>query len=237
MQGDGEDLGQIIGACSLAGAEAIVHTAGVALPGTTTDDVLFRTNIMTTFNVHEAAYRLGIRRVVSTSSQASLGWPYHARDILPEYLPIDENHPVRPQHPYSISKVAGETIARAYSERTGMETVALRPPWVMTPELAEGLRRAGGAKPARFDLCAYVDVRDLGVAFRLAVETPGITHVALLTPAPDSTVNEPLCDLLPRLEPRIGDMAAKLSGTQAAVSGAKARAVLGWKPIHSWRNG
>jgi UDP-glucose 4-epimerase len=235
-QGDCEDLGQVIGACSLAEAEAIVHTAGVALPGTTTDDVLFRVNVMSTFNVHEAAMRLGIRRVVSTSSQAALGWPYQARDILPSYLPIDEAHPVQPQHPYSISKVAGEYIASAYAARSDLETIVLRPAWVVFPEVLEALHRDGGVKPRRFDLFAYVDARDLAVAFRLAVEKPGIKHELLLVPAADSTVAEPLATLLPRLEPRIGDMAAELTGTRPAVSGARAKNVLGWESAHSWRD-
>jgi nucleoside-diphosphate-sugar epimerase len=234
-QGDCEDLGQLIGVCSLAEAEAIVHTAGVALPGTTTDDVLFRVNVMSTFNVHEAAMRLGIRRVVSTSSQAALGWPYHTREILPAYLPIDEAHPVQPQHPYSISKVAGEYVAGAYAARSELETIVLRPAWVVFPEVLDALHRDGGVKPRRFDLFGYVDARDVAVAYRLAVETPGIKHEVLLTPAGDSTVTESLATLLPRLEPRIGDMAAELTGTRSAVSGARAERVLGWKPTHSWR--
>lgn len=234
-QGDCEDLGQVIGACSLAQAEVIVHTAGVALPGTTTDDVLFRVNVMTTFNVHEAAMRLGIRRVVSTSSQAALGWPYHSREILPAYLPIDEVHPVQPQHPYSISKVAGEYVASAFAARSDLETVVLRPAWVVFPEVLEVLHRDGGVKPRRFDLFGYVDARDLGVAYRLAAETPGLKHEVLLTPAVDSTVAEPLASLLPRLEPKIGDMAAELTDTRSAVSGARAQKVLGWKPSRTWR--
>ena len=234
-QGDGEDLGQVIGACALAGAEAIVHTAGIPLPGQTTDDVLFRVNVMTTYNVHEAALHVGIRRVVSTSSQAALGWPYHTRDILPSYLPIDEDHPVQPQHAYSISKVAGEYIARAYADRSDMETVALRPARVVWPDVLDQLHREGGVKPRRFDLFGYVDARDLAVAFRLAVEKPGIKHEVLLTPAEDSIVAEPLCDIMPRLEPRIGNMAAELTGTRSAISGERAHKVLGWRPTHSWR--
>ncbi len=234
-QGDGEDLGQVIGACALAGAEAIVHTAGIPLPGQTTDDVLFRVNVMTTYNVHEAALHVGIRRVVSTSSQAALGWPYHTRDILPSYLPIDEAHPVQPQHAYSISKVAGEYIARAYADRSDMETVALRPARVVWPDVLDQLHREGGVKPRRFDLFGYVDARDLAVAFRLAVEKPGIKHEVLLTPAEDSIVAEPLCDIMPRLEPRIGNMAAELTGTRSAISGERAHKVLGWRPTHSWR--
>lgn len=233
--GDAEDLGQIVGACSLAGAEAIVHTAGISLPGQTTDDVLFRINVMTTFNVHEAALRLGIRRVVSTSSQAALGWPYQTREILPSYLPIDEAHPAQPQHPYSIAKVSGEYIARAYSDRSEMETVALRPARVVFPDFMDQLRREGGVKPRRFDLFGYIDAQDLAVAFRLAVETPGIKHEVLLTPAEDSIVAEPLCDLMPRLEPRIGNMAAELTGTRSAISGARARQILGWRPTRTWR--
>jgi hypothetical protein len=53
--------------------------------------------------------------------------------------------------------------------------------------------------------------------------------------ADDSIVAEPLCDLLPRLRPSIGDKARALTGTKAANANARAKALLGWRPQFSWR--
>ncbi|MBM2809794.1 MAG: NAD-dependent epimerase/dehydratase, partial [Chloroflexi bacterium] len=113
LMGDTLDLGQVMGV--LAGADAVIHLAALPAPGFTTNDVTFRTNVQGTFNVHEAAWRLGIRRVVSASSTAALGWVYRERDFLPNYLPLDEDHPLAPQDAYGLSKQTVEGIARSYA--------------------------------------------------------------------------------------------------------------------------
>jgi nucleoside-diphosphate-sugar epimerase len=233
LTGDVLDLGQVFGA--LAGADAVIHLAGVPQPWTTPDDVVFRTNTLATFNVHEAAWRLGIRRVVCASSEAAVGWTYRREDFLPDYLPIDEDHPLRPQDPYGLSKVVGEAIARSYSDRCGMETVAIRPPWVITPEELDALRKQGGRKVTGFQLFNYLDVRDAAEAFRLAIERPVEGHVALLVPNDDTSVAEPLSELMPRLYPAIRELVKAFTGTRPVVSNARAKRILGWQPRHSWR--
>ncbi|HZT06118.1 MAG TPA: NAD(P)-dependent oxidoreductase [Chloroflexota bacterium] len=232
--GDVLDLGQVIGA--LQGADAVIHLAALPAPGFATDDVTFRTNVLGTFNVHEAAARLGIRRVVSASSTAALGWVYRKREFLPSYLPIDENHPLAPQDAYGLSKQAGEDVARSYAGRADMETVSIRPPGVLTPEQMADLRAAGGRRAVRFGLGDYVDLRDLARAFRLAVERPVSGWTPLFVVADDSNMSEPLAVALPRVLPAIGNLASNLTGTMSGVSNARAKEVLGWKPRHSWRD-
>jgi nucleoside-diphosphate-sugar epimerase len=233
VMGDVLDLGQVMGV--IAGADVVVHLAALPAPGYTTDDVTLRTNVLGTFNVHEAAWRLGIRRVVSTSSTAVLGWVYRQQEFLPAYLPVDEDHPPAPQDAYGLSKQMGEDIARSYARR-GMETVMLRPPGVLTPEQLEDLRAAGGRRPARFSLCDYVDVRDLAAAYRLAAERPLPGCTPLFVTADDSSAPEPLSILLPQLLPGLGDLARGLTGTASGVTNARAKRMLDWKPLHTWRS-
>ncbi len=233
LLGDVEELGQMIGA--LAGADAVIHLAAIRRWGLTTNEVTFRTNVMGTFNVHEAAWRLGIRRVVSTSSLAVMGWEYREREFLPEYLPIDERHPVHPQDSYGLSKEVGEAIARSYTAKCGLETVVLRPPWVASPEELEQVAAQDGHTPTRFGTFTYVDVRDLAVAFRLAVERAVEGHLVLFVAADDSTVAGPLSKVLVNLAPAIGQFASALGDESALVSSARAKAILDWKPVHSWR--
>ena len=76
----------------------------------------YQTNVVGTFNVHHAAFRLGVKRVVSASSNAIVGWSYSER-FMPDYLPIDEDHPLRPEDVYGLSKEIGETIARSYARK------------------------------------------------------------------------------------------------------------------------
>ena len=169
LVGEIQDLGQVIEAA--AGTDAIVHLAAVHNPHVAPTNVVFDTNVTGTFNAHHAAFRLGIPRVVSTSSNAAVGWAYSEGAFLPDYLPIDEDHPLRPIDPYGLSKQVGETIARSYSLK-GVETVVIRPSGVVTPEALDEIRRTGGREPEGWREYSYIDVRDLAVAFRLAVEKP-----------------------------------------------------------------
>jgi nucleoside-diphosphate-sugar epimerase len=231
--GDITDFGQVVGA--LAGADAMIDLAGIHRDGITTNDVTFRTNALGSFNVHEAAWRLGIRRVVSTSSISVMGWDGRERDFMPEYLPLDEDHPVAPQDTYGLTKEVVEAIARSYTNKCDMETVVLRPPGVVTPEQLDAWRPDGRELPDRFLLCAYVEARDLARAYRLAVERPLPGHTVLFIAADDSSVGEPLATLFPRLYPELGAMASHLTGTRSSISNERAKRLLGWAPEHSWR--
>jgi nucleoside-diphosphate-sugar epimerase len=236
VAGDVTDLGQVIGGCALASAQAIIHLAAVPIAGRTTDDVLFRTNVLGTFNVYEAAFRLGIPRVVLVSSDAVYGWPLCSPSLLPEYLPIDERHPAHPQHPWSLSKLVGEQIAASYAERGGPQSMVLRPPRVLDEAGCAALRAAGGAAVRQqFEPFGWVSASDLAVAVRLAVQAPGQATETLLICADDSCAGEPLAELLPRLDPRTAPLAGQLTGFASALSNERARAVLGWRPRESWR--
>ena len=236
LRGDILDFGQVYSA--LAGADAAIHLAGIHTHGIVSNEETFRINAMGTFNVHEAAWRLGIRRVVTMSSEAVLGWAPGSweREHVPAYLPIDEDHPVGAQDAYGLSKLACEAIARSYAARSGMETVILRPPWIVSPEELDGLRQVGGVAPARFGLYHYIDSRDLAAACRAAIERPLTGTHTLFVGSGETTVAEPLSTLYPRLMPAIGDKAEALTGVRGPVSTERARSLLDWAPRYSWRD-
>lgn len=233
--GDIRDYGQVIGA--VAGADAIVHLAGIPTHSVVANELTFAINTGGTFNVHEAAWRLGVPRVVTMSSEAVLGWAPGAWThlILPEYLPLDEEHPTRPQDAYGLSKVVCEEIARSYHLKCGMEAIALRPPWIVDPDELAAMRSSNGIIPTRFALFHYVDVRDVADACRLALSCKLSGFEAAFLGSGESSVAEPLSTLYPRLAPEIGSKAAALTGRRSSVSVEKARRLLNWQPKHSWR--
>jgi len=233
LVGDVQDLGQVIE--SMADVEAVIHLAAIHNPNIATASVTYQTNVVGTFNVHHAAFRLGIKRVVSASSNAIVGWSY-GEHFVPDYLPIDEDHPLRPEDVYGLSKQIGETIAQSYS-RKGLETIMLRPSGVVTPEELEQIKKEGGRHLSGFQAYSYIDARDLAVAFRLSVERSIPSGTALFVVSDDSTIAEPLCDLYPRVMPSIGDKARSLTGSKGSYSNSRAKKLLGWQPIHSWRLG
>jgi len=233
LMGNIQDFGQVLEAA--AGVDAVIHLAAIHNPNVAPTSVTFETNVTGTFNVHHAAFRLGIPRVISTSSNAAVGWAYSDGDFMPDYLPIDEEHPLRPKDVYGLSKKIGETIAHSYGSK-GLETVVIRPSGVVTPEALEEIGQQGGRKPTGFREYSYIDARDLAVAYRLALERAIPSRTVLFIVADDSTVAEPLCELLPRFEPRIGDKAGGLTGARSVFSNERAKKVLGWRPAHTWRS-
>ncbi len=220
---------------ALEGAEAVIHLSAYPGPGLAPDHVLFQSNVAGTFNVHDAASRMGVRRVVTLSSESILGWTFSTRPFVPDYLPIDEEHPLRPQDAYALSKEAGEAVARSFTEGAYMETVALRASWVVSPEELNQLRVDGGRVVSVFAPCNYIDVRDVATACRLAIEQRLVDDQCFFIIADDSSVAEPLSELLPRLAPWIDDTAKELTGDRPSITNEWAKRKLGWAPVHSWR--
>lgn len=100
--------------------DAVAHLA--ALPGLVRcnehPDEAVSVNVYGTYQVMEAARRLGIRRVVFCSSASIYG--------VPVEIPVKEEHPQRPLNLYGVTKVAGEQIVNTYWYNHGIETMNLR---------------------------------------------------------------------------------------------------------------
>jgi nucleoside-diphosphate-sugar epimerase len=237
LMGDIEDLNAV--AAAVEGAGAVLHLAGIPTHGLVSDDETFRINVMGSFNVHQAARLGGVPRVVSMSSEAVLGWAPGSwqREHLPDYLPIDEDHPCRPQDCYGLSKLAMEAVGRSFTDRCGMVTIFIRAPWIIAPEELDQLTRNNGRPVKDFGLYHYIDARDLAEACRLAVEVDLAGSQALFVGSGETTVSISLAELYPKLAPAIGERAAKLTGRRGPVSIERARHVLGWSPKRSWRLG
>jgi len=243
--GDHEDLGQVAEVAD--GMDAIAHLSAIPAPRTYPNGTVFRTNVMGTFNAHEAAVMVDVPLVVSTSSQSAYGYAWQHRPFYPRYLPLDEEHPDLSQDAYGLSKMVGEELAHGFHRRCDLRVCSIRPPWVVQPDqyetaVREAVARTAGPAPAGGDpwsgnLFGYVDVRDLAAAFRLALEAPAdvVRDEVYNVVADDALATEPLSELLPRIDPAFRELAAGLSGGQSMVSAERIKAALGWKPRYSWR--
>ena len=94
--------------------DAVVHFAAIPRILLRPDNEAYRINTMGTYNVLEAALKLGIRKVVFASSETTYGVCFADGERKPEYLPIDEDHPVVPEDAYAASKVCNEITARSF---------------------------------------------------------------------------------------------------------------------------
>ena len=232
---DLEDLGQVY-SC-LRGAEAIVHFAAIPRPTLDVPEVVFRTNVMSAFNVLEAASALGISRVVSASSVSVLGFPFFEQPFAPSYVPIDEAHPLLPQDAYALSKRTGEELAGGFSRRGRLSVVSLRFPWIHTPRTFTEQVRPLWADPAAgaSNLWGYIDTRDVAEAVRLALSAEIGGHEACFVAASDSFMPVPSRVLVADYYPTTVIHDA-LTGHDSLLSSAKAEALLGFRARHSWRS-
>ena len=88
------------------GCEAIIHMAAMlADPQDDPNDVM-HVNLQGLWHVLTTAEALNIRRVVAFSIVNAVG--IFIGESLPDYLPINEDHPCRPGRPYVLSKFLGE---------------------------------------------------------------------------------------------------------------------------------
>ena len=133
------DLGETYDA--FRGYEMVVHLAAIPAPGIRTDEVTFRTNTLSTYNVFSVAKDIGMSRVVWASSETTLGLPFDRQQ--PAYAPMDENHPLYPESSYALSKVLGEEMARQFNRWTGIPFIGLRFSNIMEPQDYESSLRSG----------------------------------------------------------------------------------------------
>ena len=91
IQGDITNPEEIKKACP--GHDAIIHLAAVPGPGRASPDQMMNVNVSGTVNVLEAAHEAGIKKFVFASSGAASGFSFQKHEIIPEYLPLDEDHP------------------------------------------------------------------------------------------------------------------------------------------------
>jgi nucleoside-diphosphate-sugar epimerase len=234
------DLGQVYGC--LAGATAVIHLAAIASPAVDPPEVVFRNNVLSQFNVFEAAAMLGIRRIVSASSLSALGFPWQHRWSEPLFFPIDESHPLLSQDAYGLSKVVGEEIASAYCRRGAGSAASLRFSTIIGErryvQFVEHVKQDVGAHAHL--LWSYVDLRDAARACLLALDAPYEGHEPLFITAADTTSDLSTDVLLERYFPRVPRRSSPagtpepLTDRWSLIDCSRARAVLGFDPQYRW---
>lgn len=227
-------LGQVYGV--LEGADAIVHLAAIPVAYSHPNEVTFQNNVLSTYNVLEAASALGIRKSVIASSESSYGLVFAVNRLDPLYVPIDEEHPQRPQDSYGLSKIVNEQTGAMFNRKTGMQVVALRLGNVIAPDMYNNFS-AFCHDPRERDriLWSYIDTRDAASACRLAIEKDGLGYVALNIAADDSSMDVKSRELMASQYPEVNDFRDEFSGYETLLSNEKAKAVLDWQPQHAWR--
>ncbi len=231
LRADITDFGQAVEA--LRGAEAVVHLAAIPAPGLQTDEVTFRINITSTFNIFQAAGLLGLQRVVWASSETTLGLPFDR--VKPVYAPIDEDHPLNPESTYALSKVLSEEMARHVCRWSGIPFVGLRFSNVMEPaDYAAFPSFQQDPFLRKWNLWGYVDARDVAQSCRLGLEVDAQGAEAFIIAAADTVMRQSNQELMAKVFPGV-PLRAEGHGTVTLLSIEKARRMLGYAPAWTWR--
>ena len=229
------------GACyALTGAcDAVVHAAAIPQPIHNPPHVVFGNNLLSTFNMLEAAIAAGVRAFVNFSSETVPGFIYAYRPYEPDYLPIDEEHPVRPQDSYATAKWFGELLMERAPERADIRTVSIRPCWVQ--DVGSYERNLGPIvrDPSVLvgNYCSYIDVYDLAEATIIALEADLPGHELFYIASPDTIGGHPLEEIV---RVHHGARQVELRPLErpdaSAIDCSKARRLLGWEPKRTWRD-
>lgn len=236
---------------AVRGCEAVAHLAAIPNPMQGKDADMFAPNVMGTQLLMAAAEGEGITRFVLASSISIYGFPFQVdhngpKAIGPQYLPMDENHPLDYQDVYALSKHCNEMTAAMYTRRCDMATTCLRISMVVDLERIHHWTRRfleNNARHRNHDMWSYVDRRDVARAFRLAVErVESGHHVAILAardlwgfPTPDETSH---ADRIRRHYPELVSFLDNGFDyeTYGFIDTRRAEALFGWVAQHRWRD-
>jgi nucleoside-diphosphate-sugar epimerase len=243
------DLGQVYNAFSSTMAkhefepvlkpqpvDAIVHFAAIPRIMLVPDDELYRINVMGTYNVLDAATKLGIRKIVVASSETTYGIIFANEPRMPKYLPLDEEYDVDPMDSYALSKVVNERTARAFALRGAFDIYALRIGNVIEPHEYAALVPQWKSDPdfRKKIMWSYIDARDLGEIVRLCIEKDGLGYQVFNAANDDPSAALPTRELLKRYYPDV-PLKWQPKDDESLYSNRKLREVLGFKEQYPWR--
>lgn len=244
------DAGQVFNACRAYATldelepgngvphyDAIVHFAAIPAILHRPDNETYRINALGTYNVLDAATRLGIPKVIFASSETTYGICFADGEVTPEYLPVDEEHPTVPQDSYAMSKVVNEVTARSFQARSGIDIYGLRINNVIEPHEYREKFPAFMDNPAlrRRNIFAYIDARDLGQMVDCCLKTDGLGYQVFNVANDDLSVDLTTAEVIERFYPEV-PLRREMGEFETFYSNEKARRLVGFAPQHSWRD-
>jgi nucleoside-diphosphate-sugar epimerase len=216
--------------------DAVVHFAAVPRILIKPDNETFRVNTIGTYNVIEAAVKLGIKKIIIASSETTYGICFADGKTNPKALPLEEDYDVDPMDSYGLSKVVNEKTARSFQRRSGFDIYALRIGNVVEPHEYTELFPHYFKNPEvrRRNAFCYIDARDLGQIVDLCLKKDGLGYQVFNAGNDHNGAIIPSKELAERFFPGV-PITCELEEHEALFSNRKIREVLGFREQHNWR--
>jgi nucleoside-diphosphate-sugar epimerase len=216
--------------------DAVVHFAAVPRILLKPDNETFRINTIGTYNVIEAAVKLGIKKIIIASSETTYGICFSDGKTNPNSLPLEEDYDVDPMDSYGLSKVVNEKTARSFQRRSGVDIYALRIGNVIEPhEYAELFPHYfKNPEVRRRNAFCYIDARDLGQIVDLCLQKDDLGYQVFNAGNDQNGAIIPSKELAERFFPGV-PITRELGKNEALFSNRKIREVLGFKEEHNWQ--
>ena len=216
--------------------DAVIHFAAVPRILLKPDNETFRINTMGTYNVIEAAVKLGIKKIIIASSETTYGICFSDGQTSPKTLPLEEEYDVDPMDSYGLSKVVNEKTARSFQRRSGFDIYALRIGNVIEPHEYAELFPHYFKHPEvrRRNAFCYIDARDLGQIVDLCLKNDGLGFQVFNAGNDENGAVIPTKELAETFFPNV-PITRELGEYEALFSNLKIREVLGFKEQHNWQ--
>ncbi|MET3127835.1 nucleoside-diphosphate-sugar epimerase [Arcicella rosea] len=228
-------LGELEGGNGVPKFDAVVHFAAVPRILIKPDNETFRVNTIGTYNVIEAAVKLGIKKIIIASSETTYGICFSDGQTDPKSLPLEEDYDVDPMDSYGLSKVVNEKTAQSFQRRSGIDIYALRIGNVIEPhEYAELFPHYfKNPEVRRRNAFCYIDARDLGQIVNLCLQKDGLGFQIFNAGNDHNGAIIPSKELAEKFFPNV-PVTRELGEHEALFSNRKIREVLGFKEQHHW---
>ncbi|WP_421361865.1 NAD-dependent epimerase/dehydratase family protein [Agrobacterium rosae] len=215
--------------------DAVVHFAAIPRVLIEPDNKTFEANVVGTYNVIEAAMKLGVRKVIIASSETIYGVCFAEGDKDFHAFPLDENYDSDPMDSYGLSKLLNEKTARAFAMRYGADIYALRIANVIEPhEYSKFPAFLDDPMSRKRNAWSYVDARDLGNLVHLCIEKDGLGFQIFNAVNDTITADLSTAEFLTKYCPDT-PILREMGKDEAPLSNRKARDVLGFKEEHPWK--
>jgi len=216
--------------------DVVIHFAAFARNMLVPDNETFAANTTSTYNVIEAASKLGVKKIIIASSETTYGVCFSEGDTDYHSFPLEEDYDNDPMDSYALSKLCGERTARTFARRFGNDIYALRIGNVIEPhEYATDFEAYVNQPMTRKrNAWSYIDARDLGQICDLCIKKDGLRYQVFNATNTTITTKIPTEEFLKQACPNV-PITRKMGEWEAPLSNRKIREVLGFVEEHDWR--